>query len=172
MRGSARAAALPQLFAPAATPYGCALRIQEKQSFIGAYEAVQITDAGFGSPRRPIYLPPKRNSSNRPVETITPLAAALNLTYDDKHSDSDYAKVASDILTHSQYAGKVVLVCWHHGNIPALATALGVSNPPNGQARYSIAFGRLPFRTERPRWRMAPDAALRRFQQLAPMLFS
>jgi hypothetical protein len=69
-------------------------------------------------------------SSNRPVETITPLSAALNLTYDDKHADGDYAKVASDILTNSKYAGAVVLVCWHHGNIPNLATALGVAEPP------------------------------------------
>ena len=40
-------------------------------------------------------------------------------------------KVASNILTDSKYAGKVVLVCWHHGNIPNLATALGVTNPPD-----------------------------------------
>ncbi len=134
MRGSARAAALPQLFAPAATPYGCALSIETNQSFTGAYEAVQVTGTTlrFSTPAF-IFATKASNGSNRPVETITPLSAALNLTYDDKHSDSDYAKVASDILTHSQYAGKVVLVCWHHGNIPALATSLGVSNPPKWQ---------------------------------------
>jgi hypothetical protein len=131
MRGSARAAALPQLFASAATPYGCALSIGTNQSFTGAYEAVQITGTAprFSTPAF-IFATKASNSSNRPVETITPLSAALNLTYDDKHSDSDYAKVAGDILTHSQYAGQVVLVCWHHGNIPALAAALGVSNAP------------------------------------------
>lgn len=131
MRGSARAAALPQLFAPAATPYGCALNIGKNQSFTGVYEAVPLTGSAprFFTPAF-IFATKASNSSNRPVETITPLSAALNLTYDDKHSDSDYAKVASDILTHSQYAGQVVLVCWHHGNIPNLAAALGVSNPP------------------------------------------
>jgi hypothetical protein len=131
MRGSARAAALPQLFAPAAAPYGCALNIGKNQSFTGVYEAVPLTGSAprFFTPAF-IFATKASNSSNRPVETITPLSAALNLTYDDKHSDSDYAKVASDILTHSQYAGQVVLVCWHHGNIPNLAAALGVSNPP------------------------------------------
>lgn len=64
------------------------------------------------------------------METITPLSAALNLTYGDKQADGDYAKVASDILTDPKYAGKVVLVCWHHGNIPNIATAPGVANPP------------------------------------------
>jgi len=131
MRGSARAAALPQLFAPGAMPYGCALTIEKNQSFAGDYEAVQIagTAPRFATPAF-IFATKASSNSNRPVETITPLSAALNLTYNDKHSNSDYAKVTSDILTHSQYAGKVVLVCWHHGNIPALATALGVSNPP------------------------------------------
>lgn len=131
MRGSARAAALPQLFAPAATPYGCALSIGQQQSFSGAYQAVQIagTTPRFSTPAF-IFATQASKSSNRPVETITPLSAALNLSYNDKHSNDDYAKVATDILTHSQYAGKVVLVCWHHGNIPALAQAFGVSNAP------------------------------------------
>jgi hypothetical protein len=69
-------------------------------------------------------------NSNRPVETITPLSAALNLTCNDNHADGDYTKVASDILTNSKYAGQVVLVSWHHGNIPNLAAALGVVSPP------------------------------------------
>jgi hypothetical protein len=130
MRGSARAAALPQVFAAAQTPYGCALSIGKSQSFTGGYVAAQIQGT---APRFPtpafLFATQASKSSNRPVETITPLSAALNLTYDDKHADADYAKVASDILTNSKYAGAVVLVCWHHGNIPNLATALGVANP-------------------------------------------
>jgi len=131
MRGSARAAALPQLFAPAKTPYGCALSIGKSQGFSGRYVAVKIRG------KEPRFLTPAflittqaSKSSNRPVETITPLSAALNLTYDHKHADGDYAKVASDILTNSKYVGAVVLVCWHHGNIPNLAAALGVAKPP------------------------------------------
>jgi hypothetical protein len=90
---------------------------------------IQGTAPRFSTPGF-LFATQASKSSNRPVETITPLSAALNLTYDDKHADGDYAKVASDILTDSKYAGKVVLVCWHHGNIPNLATALGVSSPP------------------------------------------
>lgn len=131
MRGSARAAALPQLFASAKAPYGCALSIGKSQGFTGSYVAapVQGTPPRFSTPGF-LFATQASKSSNRPVETITPLSAALNLTYNDKHADSDYAKVASDILTNSKYAGAVVLVCWHHGNIPNLATALGVANPP------------------------------------------
>jgi len=130
-RGSARATALPQLFAPAQPRYGCALSIGTDQDFTGDYVAVQIqgTAPRFSTPGF-LFATQASKSSNRPVETITPLSAALNLAYDDKHADGDYAKVASDILTDSKYAGQVVLLCWHHGNIPNLATALGVSNPP------------------------------------------
>lgn len=70
-------------------------------------------------------------NSNRPVETITPLAQALGLEINSKHADDDYATVAADILTHPKYAGKEVFICWHHGNIPKLAQALGISNPVN-----------------------------------------
>jgi hypothetical protein len=39
--------------------------------------------------------------------------------------------VAQDILNHPKYAGAVVLVCWHHGKIQALAAALRASQPPS-----------------------------------------
>jgi hypothetical protein len=131
IRGSARAAALPQLFAPSKTPYGCALSLGKKQAFNGEYVSVAIqgTAPRFSTPAF-LFATQASKSSNRPVETITPLSAALNLTYDDKHADSDYAKVASDILTDSKYAGAVVLVCWHHSNLPNLATKLGIASPP------------------------------------------
>ena len=77
-----------------------------------------------------IFATKASSNSNRPVETITPVAAALGLTYDDEHSDKDYGEVASDVLTNSKYADKVVPICWHHGNIPNLAIALGIASPP------------------------------------------
>jgi hypothetical protein len=131
MRGSARAAALPQLFAPATPPYGCALTVGKSQDFSGQYTKVDIAGAAprFATPDF-LFATKASKQSNRPVETITPLSAALNLTYDDKHDDADYAKVASDVLTNSKYAGKVVLICWHHGEIPDLAKALGIATPP------------------------------------------
>ncbi len=74
--------------------------------------------------------------SNRPVETITPLAAALKLPIDGTIMDDDYAALAKELLS-GKYAGKVVLVAWHHGRIPQLAIALGVQPPytpwPDGQ---------------------------------------
>lgn len=134
VRGAARAAALPSLFAPAPNQQyqlSCAVAAGAG-GFTGTYNQVSIA----GSPPRfatPdfIFATKASSHSNRPVETITPLAAALNISYDDQHVDSDDAKVASDILTHAKYAGKVVLICWHHGHIPKLAQALGLQTPPS-----------------------------------------
>ncbi len=67
--------------------------------------------------------------SNREVETIRPLAQSLHLPIDDSFADEDYARLARRLLTG--FAGKTILVCWHHGNLPAFAAALGVKNPPS-----------------------------------------
>lgn len=74
--------------------------------------------------------------SNRPVETITPLAAALKLPINSTVMNEDYAALARQLLS-GKYVGMVVLVAWHHGNIPQLAAALGAKPPytpwPAGQ---------------------------------------
>jgi hypothetical protein len=66
--------------------------------------------------------------SNRPVQTVTPLAAALHLPIDDSFKNEDYPALAAALLS-GKYAGKVVLVVWHHGKIPQLASALGATPP-------------------------------------------
>ena len=68
--------------------------------------------------------------SNRPVETVEPLAKALNLPIDNRFRDDDFRALAESLLSDERYDGKVVLVCWHHGKIPKLAKALGVKDPP------------------------------------------
>lgn len=84
--------------------------------------------ATFGAPDF-LFATQASKHSNRPVETITPLAQALKLDIDAKHADDDYQKVADDILGNAKYAGKQVLICWHHGKIPQLAAALGATPP-------------------------------------------
>jgi hypothetical protein len=66
--------------------------------------------------------------SDRPVETITPLAQALHLPINDTFLNEDYAHLAATLLS-GKYAGKIVLVAWHHGKTPQLATALGATPP-------------------------------------------
>jgi hypothetical protein len=132
MQGSARAAALPSLFAPATPPLGCDLATATS-SFTGTYKAVKISGSKprFSTPDF-IFATQTSAHSNRPIETITPTATALSLSIDNSYPDSSTGiqELVNAINSGSQYAGKVVLICWHHGNIPALAKALGISKPP------------------------------------------
>lgn len=68
--------------------------------------------------------------SDRSVETLTPLATALHLSLNSTVADDDYLALAQDLLTNPKYDGKMIIICWHHGNIPALAKALGSTDHP------------------------------------------
>ena len=68
--------------------------------------------------------------SNRPIETVEPLARALHLRIDNRFREDDVATLARNLLSDERFEGKVVLVCWHHGSLPKLARALGVTDAP------------------------------------------
>jgi hypothetical protein len=67
-------------------------------------------------------------NSNRPVETITPLSEALGLAISHEIDDKDFATLAKELLS-GKFAGKVVLVAWHHGSLPGVVRALGATPP-------------------------------------------
>jgi len=69
--------------------------------------------------------------SNRPIETVTPLVRSLHLKVGSQFANEDYLQLAKELLSNPLYSHRTVLVCWHHGNIPALAAALGVPHPPS-----------------------------------------
>jgi hypothetical protein len=66
--------------------------------------------------------------SNRPVKTLTPLSQALGLPISAEIADKDFAMLAAELLS-GKFAGKVVLVAWHHGSLPGFARALGATPP-------------------------------------------
>jgi hypothetical protein len=68
--------------------------------------------------------------SNRSVETVTPLAKALKLDIHSKFADDEIAKLVEHLYSEQKYDGKTVLICWHHGKIPELVTALGATKVP------------------------------------------
>jgi broad specificity phosphatase PhoE len=75
-----------------------------------------------------IFATSASKASNRPVETAAPLAASLHLPLNQSYGNSSYSALAGAIRSGS-YAGKTILVVWHHGTMPALAQALGASPP-------------------------------------------
>jgi phosphohistidine phosphatase SixA len=83
-------------------------------------------------PRPDFLLATKRSShSNRPVETLEPLAKALHEKIEAKFKDDDFSALAREVLTDPKFAGKTVLIAWHHGEIPELAHALGAADAPD-----------------------------------------
>ena len=62
--------------------------------------------------------------SVRPIETIEPLSAKIGASIDSTYADQDYGALASELLHNQRFADALILVCWHHGNIPSMAQAL------------------------------------------------
>ncbi len=64
--------------------------------------------------------------SHRPRSTVEPLSAALHLPLDNRFKTKDPGALTGELRSRSH--GKAILICWHHGEIPALLAGLG-ANP-------------------------------------------
>ena len=107
---------------------------------------------------RPDYLiaTKKGKASARPYETITPLSKALAEPIEATFKDEQFAEVAHEVLTDAKFDGKTVLIAWHHGKIPELAKALGVTDAP--EKWNSAVFDRV--------WKITYDNGTPTFQNL------
>jgi hypothetical protein len=91
-----------------------------------------------------IFATHNSEKSHRPMKTVAPLAEKFKLTVNDnfynhkvkltkaerKRKGKGIDDLAREILGKERYAGKTVLVCWHHGTIPYLARKLGATGAP------------------------------------------
>jgi hypothetical protein len=77
----------------------------------------------FGPPHF-IFATAISKHSARPYETVQPLSKGTGVPINATIADQDYSFLASELLSHPEYSGKQILVCWHHGNIPSLLHAL------------------------------------------------
>src|SRR6202790_4144193 len=94
----------------------------------GSARAAKLADyipAAFGTSQ---FLIPTSGSkhSTRPIETIQPLSAKIGVPIDATFADQDYGALASQLLSDQRFAdaGSLIVVCWHHGNLPSMAHAL------------------------------------------------
>ena len=62
-------------------------------------------------------------NSERPRLTLLPLSGALKLPLDLRFEAGDFAALAEELKLRDH--GKGMVICWHHGTIPALLAALG-----------------------------------------------
>jgi hypothetical protein len=106
-QGYARAAALPQLF------------LQDTRLL------------QFGKPVAIYAMTAPADRSNRTIETVTPLAAALGLNLNTNFVRPEIDDLTHEILNNPDYEGKTVLICWEHKMIAGIAQALGVTPTPD-----------------------------------------
>ena len=72
--------------------------------------------------------------SHRPRLTVSPFAKAAQLPIDSSFGNKQPTDLAAELRANHQ--GNVILICWHHGQIPALLRALGAAPEtllPNGK---------------------------------------
>ena len=72
--------------------------------------------------------------SHRPRLTVEPFAKAAKLPINSSFGNKQPTDLAAELRANHQ--GKVILICWHHGQIPALLRALGAAPEtllPNGK---------------------------------------
>ena len=75
-----------------------------------------------------IFATARSKNSNRPFETVMPLSSALNVPISNDVLNENFVDLAK-LLLGGQFAGKVVLVSWHHGTLSKFVEALGATAP-------------------------------------------
>lgn len=78
-----------------------------------------------GTPLKLSYVAATADSKNshRPRLTVEPLGKALGLNVDTRFKNKNFQGLVDELLSRDH--GSRILICWHHGEIPALARALG-----------------------------------------------
>jgi hypothetical protein len=90
-----------------------------------------------------IFAAAHHKDSQRPLETVTPLAEKLKLPINNLYEskipppDADKAKskpnmfnLRDEIFGDSKYIGKTILICWRHSTLPELAKTFKASKVP------------------------------------------
>ena len=116
-----------------ANGHGLSPRGEERAKAYASYFQKFTVDSKQLEPQAVVVAADSKHS-HRPRLTVQPFAKAANLPIDDRFANKQPADLATEL--RANYQGKAVLVCWHHGQIPALLRALGAAPEtllPNGK---------------------------------------
>jgi broad specificity phosphatase PhoE len=105
-----------------ANGHGLSPRGQERAKAYANYFQNFTVDSKQLKPNAIIVAADSKHS-HRPRLTVQPFAKAANLPIDNRFANKQPAELAAEL--RANYQGKVVLICWHHGQIPAVLRALG-----------------------------------------------
>ena len=71
----------------------------------------------------------KNHSSTRPVQTVALLANTWQIPLYTQYSRGDYKSMVEKVANN--FSSGMVLVCWDHEHLPAIASDFGVKNAPS-----------------------------------------
>jgi hypothetical protein len=115
-----------------------------------------------------VFAAQDSKKSHRPRLTVEPFAKTANLKIDSRFGNNQSNELAADLLANQQ--GKVILICWRHGNIPALLRALGAKPKrflPNGKWPDSVYNWVILLRYDQG-GHLIPDSSRRIAEHLVP----
>jgi phosphohistidine phosphatase SixA len=78
----------------------------------------------FGKPDY-IYAAARSKRSIRSIETVKPLAATLGIEVQYHIEDKQFRSLVTEIFSKPEYRSKTIVICWHHGKLPEIASLLG-----------------------------------------------
>jgi hypothetical protein len=93
------------------------------QAYAGYFQHLQLDGRPFTPDH--LFCTADSNGSHRPRLTLEPLSEALKLPLDHRFANKSMLDLAREIRSRSH--GQNLLICWHHGEIPALLQALGAA---------------------------------------------
>ncbi|MGO4682846.1 histidine phosphatase family protein [Hyphomicrobium sp. 2TAF46] len=94
------------------------------EGVVRAARLVTYIPKTFGRPDF-IYAAARSKRSIRSIETVKPLAAALNIEVQHHIEDRDFKSLITEIFSKPEYRGKMIVICWHHKKLPEIASLLG-----------------------------------------------
>jgi broad specificity phosphatase PhoE len=89
-----------------------------------ARRLAEYIPATFGKKPQWLFASAGSKHSRRSIQTLEPLATRCRLTIDETYADQDYGALADHLRKSDAFDGALVVVCWHHGNIPPMMRAL------------------------------------------------
>ncbi|HAB99943.1 MAG TPA: histidine phosphatase family protein [Parachlamydiales bacterium] len=108
-------------------------------SLKGRQRAAALVPTFLGSPALLHYGPPAaiyvmKSGNKAPAvrwaQTVISLADELNIPLQNHYNRKETEQLVKEIQETEEYEGKMVLVCWSHGELPLLATQLGAKKAP------------------------------------------